>query len=128
MSNKKISQSHTSFLENPESKIMVVLEHMNHKMDILIEGQQGLFIRQEKLEQKIDDFEIDTKNRFTGLELDMHEVKQDVGELKTRMGRVEKKVDSLENKVSTIENTMVTKDDFRSYNIRVEKLESTVFL
>jgi tetrahydromethanopterin S-methyltransferase subunit G len=108
------NNSNDSFLTNPENKIGVFLEFLKEQLATLVEGQQNLFERQDRLENKVDSMEDHIVHRLTSVELDIREIKDQLGNVEADMGQIKK--------------TMATKDDIKPLEKRVSKIEKEAFL
>ena len=90
------------FLGTTEGRFGVLLDSMNHKIDLLVEGMTNLFQRQERVENKLDAVE-------------------------QRLGAVETRLTKVETTMTNFQSTVATKSEFKNLEKRTEGLELAVF-
>lgn len=95
-----------------ESQFGVILEDINSKFNLIVEGHQSLDNRMSNLENKFDDFKDETKNNF-----------------KTVLGyliKIDEEIVSIKSEISELKKSLSNKADLEriaNLEVRVQKLE-----
>ena len=105
-----------------DNQFGVILEDINGKFDVLVEGQKVLFEKVDKLEtgQEV------LFEKFDKVETGLDRVENKLDAVENRLGGVEDKLDGVESDVSEIKHKLCQKvdvEDFQKLEKRVVKLE-----
>ena len=106
----------------------VILEDIDSKLDLVVEGQGALDVKIDKVDEKLEDFKKEVNYKFDIVFEKFDEVDQKFDEVDQRFDEVDQRFDEVTDELHVIRNELkekVGRDEFVLLEKRVAALEKT---